>query len=96
MATGYGAVYRDGLVDYLRREWDDSHSPHKEIVVLNLLGYTERRSLSLDEYPVTLTSSGEMGHGNFFRKGKRQGHWKLLDGEGNRAEGGYINNMRDG
>lgn len=96
MATGYGAVYRDGLVDYLRREWDGNHSPHKEIVVLNLLGYTERRLLSLDEYPVTLTSSGEMGHGNFFRKGKRQGHWKLLDGEGNRAEGGYINNMRDG
>jgi hypothetical protein len=96
MATGYGAVYRDGLVDYLCREWDEQHPPDKQIVVLNLLGYTEKRPSALDEYPVTMASSGEIGHGNYFRKGMRQGHWKLLDGEGNRAEGAYINNMRDG
>jgi len=96
MATGYGAVYRDGLVDYLRREWDEQHPPDKQIVVLNLLGYTEKRPSALDEYPVTMASSGEIGHGNYFRKGMRQGQWNLRDGSGNKAKGAYINNMRDG
>jgi antitoxin component YwqK of YwqJK toxin-antitoxin module len=43
-----------------------------------------------------MASSGEIGHGNYFRGGMRQGQWNLRDGSGNKAKGSYINNMRDG
>jgi hypothetical protein len=96
MTTGYGTVYRDGLVDYLRREWDEQHPPDKQIAVLNLLGYAENWPSSHDEYPVTMASSGKIGYGNYFRGGMRQGPWNLCDGNNNKAKGSYINNMRDG
>ncbi len=96
MFTGYGAVYRDGLVDYLRREWDEQHESDRQIVVLNLLRYTEIRPPGIDEYPVTMASSGKIGSGNYFRNGMRQGFWALRDEHGNKAEGNYADGMRQG
>jgi len=96
MSRGYGGVYRDGLVDYLRREWNAQHRPDKQIVVLNLRGYAEIRPPGLEEYPVTLASSGEVGYGNYFRNGMRQGLWNLRDENGNKAKINYIDNKREG
>ena len=96
MAVGHGSVYRNGLVDYLRREWNAQHQPEKQIVALNLRIYTEIRPPGLEEFPVTLASSGEWGHGNYFRNGMRQGFWKLRDEKGNKAEGDYVDGKKKG
>ena len=46
----YGTVYRDGLVNYLRREWNERHPPEKQIIVLNLRVYIDTRPPGLDWY----------------------------------------------
>lgn len=89
-------LYRDGLADYLLKEWNEQHNSEKHIVTLNLRSYTEIRPPGLDEYPYTLASSGKVGHGNYFRKGMRQGLWNLYDENGNKAKGSYIDNKKEG
>ena len=96
MAVGYGAVYRDGLVDYLRREWDARHNPEKQIITLNLHHYTETRLPGIEEYPVTLASAGDLGYGNYYRNGMRQGSWELQDAKGNKAKGKYVDGKKEG
>lgn len=96
MSNRFGTAYRNGLADYLRRQWNNQHGPEQQIVVLHLRCYSEIPPADLKEYPVTLASSGVIGEGKL-QNGERHGHWILRDQQGNKSgEGRYVHGSQEG
>ena len=84
-------AFRPGLVDYLRRRWDEKHSPDESVVELELLMYpaVARESAAETVPPVSLAYLDTRAEGPM-RLGYRHGDWiNRHDNGGKASEGEY-------